>query len=155
MNAKTWRPKILTVENRGGESCKIWNLQISRNENDSYFAILEDGLINNISASNIGDEVSITENGFLNLSVTANGAAVSSFVLEFSQQPPAAIPDSEGVPVSSFGILLARVSGFAAIPNFCRSISAIPIVSRIEEKVPEAPGQLNTTNFYTWKINES
>lgn len=151
--SKPWRPKKINFKSGSTESCRIWNLEF-KSEGDQRFVRLIDGLINNISASNINEWVEIQDDGFLILSIASSGGSLSSFSLEFSSVMPSPIGDSESLPPPQFDLFLAKVRSFSATSKFTKPLSIQPYLSRYIGKIPTVPAENNFTNFYTWQINE-
>jgi len=150
--AKPWRPKKAYFEGGSNQSCQIWNLETKREDDTVYYRLL-DGIINNITASNINEWVEVQSNGFLILSVSCSGGSISSFELQFSTTMPEPIDDAENIPPAEFDIFFARISNGQALARFKEPLSVIPIVSRVDGVIPTQAGQRNFKNFYTWKIN--
>lgn len=151
--SKPWRPKKINFKSGSSSDCRIWNMEF-KSEGDSKFVRLVDGLINNMSASNIGEWVEIQENGFLILDISSSAGSISEFSLAFSNTPPDPIGDRESVPPSQFNLFLAKVSNFSAICKFTKALSVQPYLSRWVGATPSSPAENNFINYYTWKINE-
>jgi hypothetical protein len=150
--AKPWRPKTISFEGGSNNPCRMWNLESKKEEDTVYFRLL-DGVINNITASNVNEWVTVQQNGFLVLSVNSSGGSLTEFALEFSSTMPPPIADAENIPPPQFKMFFARVLNFQAVARFNSSLSILPAVSRQEGVIPTQPGQRNFKNFYTWQIN--
>lgn len=148
----------------GGGSNRVWN-HSTESDGDSHVVVFIDGMVNNIVASNIGEDIQLRSGkNYIFAIASASGGDIQQVRIIVDQNlRKGRLLEAEGAPPAEVPVMIAMavvstVEGESTVEVTrlrYTNVVCTPVETRRKSRVPPGPGEEAFIRLYAWRVEDS